>query len=282
MYDELYEGEGYDAAEVHDTEGFEMGSTSYEDESEEEYAGLVRDLQEQEVDELALELLSISSEQELDQFLGGLMKRVVKGAKAFANSGVGKAIGGALKSVAKTALPVAGAALGNLVVPGLGGAIGGKLGSMASNLLEAEEAEMMDEEEAEQEAARRYVRWAAGTIRNAARAPRGVAPRRVARSAAVASARRYAPALLRDRRTSPWRSRRGPGWGAPASSAPAWTEPSWSSAEPNGQGRCTCHGGNQGWEPDSHDDEGETPSRGSRSGTWVRRGNNLVLLGGAR
>lgn len=276
MSDEMYEEETY---------GYE--SETYESEDEQEYAGMVRDLNESEVDQLAMELLGISSEEELDQFLGGLVKRVVKGAKAFAKSGVGKAIGGALKSVAKTALPIAGAALGNLVVPGLGGAIGGKLGSMASKLLEAEEAEMMDGEEAEQEAARRYVRWAAGTVRNAARAPRGVPPQRVARSAAIASARRYAPALLNDRRPSPWRSRRGPAWGVPVWSAPAWDDSAWNSPE-QGTKQCSCGQGSQGWAPESYEEEEEeetsAPVRGTtgQSGTWVRRGRDLVLVGGAR
>ncbi|MGV1004716.1 MAG: hypothetical protein ACOYEV_08090 [Candidatus Nanopelagicales bacterium] len=42
---------------------------------------------------------------------------------------------------------------------------------MASSLLEAEELEALGEAEAEMEIARRYVRWASGTVRNAMRAP---------------------------------------------------------------------------------------------------------------
>lgn len=275
MNDELYETE-------YALEGEQYEDEMYEGESEADYTPSVRELPESEVDELAMELLGISNEQELDQFLGALASRVVKGAKAFAKSGVGKAIGGALRSVAKTALPMAASALGNLVVPGVGGVIGGKLGSMASKLLEAEEAEMMGEEEAEQEAARRYVRWAAGTIRNAARAPRGVAPHRVARSAAIASARRYAPALITDRRVSPWRGRRGPGWGTPSwTVSNDWSGPAWSEPEPTH--RCTCgQDHNRDWDPESHEEETSArPSPGS-SGRWIRRGNDLVLLGGAR
>ena len=71
--------------------------------------------------ELATELLGVSSEEELDQFLGGLIKRVAGAAGKFIRSPVGKAIGGALKGVAKKALPLAGSALG--------GAIGGPLGA---------------------------------------------------------------------------------------------------------------------------------------------------------
>ena len=54
---------------------------------------------------------------------------------------------------------------------------------MAANLLEAEERETMGEAEAELEAARRYVRWAGGTVARDACAV-GVPPRTVARAAA--------------------------------------------------------------------------------------------------
>ena len=83
--------------------------------------------------EFASELLEVQTEAELDQFLGKLMRRVASGAKSFVNSSAGKALGGMLKSVAKKALPIAGAALGNMIVPGLGGMVGGKLASAAGN-----------------------------------------------------------------------------------------------------------------------------------------------------
>src|SRR5690348_17335870 len=86
--------------------------------------------------ELAMELLEITTEEELDQFLGKLARSVVRGASKFVKSPIGRAIGGALKTVAKRALPMVGGALGNLVVPGLGGVIGSKLGSAAGGLLE--------------------------------------------------------------------------------------------------------------------------------------------------
>ena len=92
--------------------------------------------------ELAYELLSVSTEAELEEFLG----KLVKGVGKFMKSGVGKAIGGVLRGVAKTALPMVGSALGSLVLPGVGTALGGQLGSMASKLLEAEEAEMLGEQ----------------------------------------------------------------------------------------------------------------------------------------
>jgi hypothetical protein len=253
--------------------------------------------------ELAQELLEITTEAELEEFLGKLVKRVAKGASSFMKSGLGKAVGGVLRNVAKTALPMVGSALGSFVAPGLGTAIGGKLGGMAASLLEAEELETMGEAEAEMEAARRYVRWASGTVRNAMRAPRSAPPRVVARSAAVSSARRYAPALVRPSyggRTQPWRSRRGPSYGRPA-----WAAPYAFAPQPSGGCSCGGHGGHGGppadFEPFDGDFESyesqeameafeahetheaheahEAHEVGGGAGRWYRRGNRIVLVG---
>jgi sorbitol-specific phosphotransferase system component IIBC len=80
--------------------------------------------------ELASELLSVRNEQELEQFLGDILKGVGK-----VLGPVGNAVGGVLKSVAKTALPVVGGALGTMVAPGIGTAIGSQLGNLASGAL---------------------------------------------------------------------------------------------------------------------------------------------------
>ena len=154
--------------------------------------------------ELTHRLLEVTTEAELDRFLGDL----VKSAGKVLNSGVGKAVGGVLKSVAKTALPMAGAAIGSALLPGVGTAIGGKLGSLAGGLLEVGEAETMSEAEAEYEAASRFVQFGRATTRNAAMAPPNVPPRTVARAAAVAAARKHAPGLVRQRPQS-FRDRRG-------------------------------------------------------------------------
>ena len=249
--------------------------------------------------ELAQELLEITSEEELEEFLGKLVRGVARGASAFMKSSVGKAVGGVLRNVAKTALPMVGSALGSFVAPGIGTAIGGKLGGMAANLLEAEEREMMGEAEAELEAARRYVRWANGTVRTAMRAPYGVPPRAIARSAAVTSARRYAPTLLRPaygrRRGSQWRSRRPQYW-----SANPWagTQAAWDPASSNQGQTCSCgrHGGGNGYdggggfepfvgdesqEGESHEsyEMHESQETGVPAGRWYRRGNRIVLVG---
>lgn len=76
--------------------------------------------------ELAAELLSISSEEELDQFLGKLFKGAWKGIKKVGKfvGKVAKPLGRVLKGVAKAALPVVGGALGSFIpIPGVGTAV---------------------------------------------------------------------------------------------------------------------------------------------------------------
>jgi len=88
-----------------------------------------------------------------------------------------------------------GGALGNLVLPGVGGALGSKLGGMASKLFELEE-EFVATEQGEFEVARRIVRLTAGAAQNAAQAPPNAPPSAVAQQAIAQAARRYAPGLL--------------------------------------------------------------------------------------
>jgi uncharacterized protein (DUF697 family) len=165
--------------------------------------------------ELASELLEIGSEQELEQFLGNLVKGISRAVGGVIKSPVGRALGGVLKSVAKKALPVVGGALGSMVAPGIGTALGSKLGSMASGLFEVE-FEALPAEAAEFEVARRYVNLAASAARRAALAqPRpGVNPQRVARAAVAAAARTYAPGVYRGMMQGlqgPGGARRAPG-----------------------------------------------------------------------
>lgn len=277
-------------------EAFEIPRDSYEFAGEAESEWESGEAYESEAEameaELVQELLEVTTEAELDQFLGKLASSVMKGASKFVKSPIGKALGGVLKNVAKTALPAVGGALGSLVLPGAGTAIGAKLGSMAGGLLEAEEAESMGEVEAEWEAASRYVRFARGAYANAARAPRNVPTRAAVRAAGISAARRYAPSLLAsDQRQSPWRSRR-------RSYGGGRSRRSWQYAEPVpwfGGGDDYAGGGygdepDQWWQGDdfyeSGEGEGEAQGRpaggsGSRamSGRWIRRGGRIVLLG---
>jgi hypothetical protein len=169
-------------------------------------------LGEAEVMERAAELLEVANEQELDRFLGNLIRkagRVVGGAM---RSPLGHAIGGVLKGVARKALPLAGTALGGLIGGPIGANIGSGLASAAGSAL-GFEAETLNQEDREYEGAKQFVRLAANTVRNAASASRSADPRAVAQNAAMQAARTLAPVLLQS-----------------AGAAPAAYSPSYSSA----------------------------------------------------
>lgn len=147
---------------------------------------------ESEVD-MAAELLEVSSDAELDFFLGKMMR----GASQLMRSPAGRLLKGALRNVAKRALPMAGAALGNMVVPGLGGAIGGKLASSLGSAIGLE-FEGLNEEEQQMELAKRVVSTARQALTQVARDPRVVAdPRSAVRDAVANAVGRNLPGLLR-------------------------------------------------------------------------------------
>lgn len=155
-------------------------------------------LSQEEEEEWAEELMGVSSDEELEEFLGKLIKKAGRAAGKFIKSPVGKALGGALKKVAKTALPAVGGAIGSFVAPGVGTALGTKLGSMATKLFEMEyEAETMDDDELEFEVARRVVRLSAAAAKNAANARSGANPQTVAKAAVVKAAKTNAPTLAK-------------------------------------------------------------------------------------
>ncbi|MEX0139715.1 hypothetical protein MRBLMS1_000478 [Massilia sp. LMS1-1-1.1] len=117
--------------------------------------------------QLAMELLEVASEEELEQFLGNVFKSVWKGVKKVGATiaKVAKPLGGALKAVAKTALPFVGGALGSMIpIPGVGTALGSALGRAASNALELE-MESAAPADRELELARRFVRIAGQAAR---------------------------------------------------------------------------------------------------------------------
>lgn len=112
--------------------------------------------------ELAMELLGVQSEEELEQFLGKMFKSVWSGIKK-----VAKPLGGILKGIAKRALPFVGGALGSFIpIPGVGTVLGRALGGALSNALEMEMQEM-PEVERELEVARRFVRIAGSAAQGA-------------------------------------------------------------------------------------------------------------------
>src|SRR5262249_13183079 len=142
------------------------------------------------------ELLEVTNEQELEQFLGSVFKKIGGAVSKFAKSGVGKSVFGALKSVAKTALPIAGGALGTFFGGPIGATIGSNLAGMAGNALGLE-LEGLSQEDREFEAARQFVRFAGQTVQNAMEAAPHADPGTVAHAATVDAARLHAPGILR-------------------------------------------------------------------------------------
>lgn len=145
--------------------------------------------------ELAAELLEVSNEQELEQFLGDFIKKAGRAIGGVIRSPIGQALGGVLKGAAKVALPIAGGALGTFVGGPIGTSIGSSLGSMASNALGLE-LEGLSAEDREFETARQFVRFAGETVKNAIQAPPNVNPFAAAKKAAADAAGEHAPGLL--------------------------------------------------------------------------------------
>lgn len=148
--------------------------------------------------ELAAELLSISSEEELDQFLGKMFKGIGRGLKKagrFIGKRVLPVLGKGLKTLAKAALPVAGKVLGSFIpIPGVGTAIGGAVGTALSNALELEFSGL-NAEEAELERARRFVRIAGTAARQTALTDPNMDPQAAVKAALIAAARQHVPNL---------------------------------------------------------------------------------------
>lgn len=167
-------------------EGFE--AASFEDEGEDEV------FSEDEVDELASEILGAASEDEVDYFLGKLLKKAGRAVGKALRSPVGKALGGLLKNVAKTVLPIAGQVVGTAFGGPAGGALAGQLGSAVSGALEMD-MEGLSSEEQELQKARKFVKLAGTAAKKAARSA-GIDPEQVARQAFAAAAKAHAPALM--------------------------------------------------------------------------------------
>ncbi|TDB83267.1 hypothetical protein E1264_29080 [Actinomadura sp. KC216] len=269
----LYETEAEfgTAAEQWESEA-EFG-TAAEQSVAETFSGTAQEspLSEAEELQLATELLEISGEEELEQFLGKMFRNVSRGVGGFLRSSVGRNLGGVLKNVAKAALPIAGGALGSMI-PGGGTVLGTKLGTLAAKMFELE-SEGLDREDQELEVARRFVRLAATAARNAALGPRRAPAGATARRAVLTAARRHAPGVVRRYRAfavpAPWY------WPAPFPAYPyaAYPEPG---AVPTGQSE---------FEFESEGDLSEAAVPGMaapgprQSGRWVRRGRKIVLLG---
>ncbi|HEV8241950.1 MAG TPA: hypothetical protein VGS57_21475 [Thermoanaerobaculia bacterium] len=191
--------------------------------------------------ELAAELLSLESEEELDHFLGKLFK------KAGGLKGVFSTLGKVLKPIAKTALPIVGKVAGSFFGGPVGGAIGGKLGSLAAKLFETE-LEGVEPEQLEMEVAQRVVRLCGAAAQATAAAPPGASPLATAKRAVAIAAQQHAPGLLRGRFGARLLSGEAGALGGVRRAVVDGADPS----------RCRCR---------------------CRAGVWVRRGNKVILVG---
>jgi hypothetical protein len=192
----------------------DIGQTSLETETEfegdleaegggEVGEGFLSDEQEM---ELTSELLEVTGEQELEQFLSNLISTVGSAVGQFARSDTGRALGGVLKDAARQALPIVGRAVGQWASPTRGGDIGADLATQAGRALGLE-LEGLSAEDAEFEAARQFVRFATEAARNACLGQSYGPPEQVARTAAVQAAQVHAPGLaprLQGRSGSRW------------------------------------------------------------------------------
>jgi hypothetical protein len=181
---------------------------SYEGPSYESYEyGTAGELNEEELMELAAELLEITNENEMEQFLGNIFRRVGKFVGGVANN-VAPQLRGILKGVvsqalpmlkqaAGAALPVLGGALGTAFGGPAGGMIGSKLASAAGNMFGLE-FEGLSQEDREFEGAKQVVKLAESAIKQAAQAGPNAGTQAL-RDAMTAAANQFMPGLLRPR-----------------------------------------------------------------------------------
>lgn len=191
--------------------------------------------------ELAHELMGIQNEQELEYFLGNLLKSAWSGAKALYNSPIGQqlknqAISG-LKSYGKQVLPGLGKAIGGRFFGSTGANLGGRLGSLAARGL-GMEFEGASPQDRRFEASRRFIRVARIAARRIVAYAKSGRPMtaRVVRNMILHAGRKHFPAL-----PAPLSYSRG------------------------GRGQMA--------------DGGFTSSTSQSRGTWIRQGNRIILQG---
>lgn len=176
LEEEVLEGEGpgYEAGETFESLESSTQSEAYEM-------------------EMAAQLLEISSEEELEEFLGRLVRSATSAARGFAQSAAGQALGGVLKNAARQVLPQVGQIIGNAVVPGIGGQLGQRAGSWLGRQFEFEG---LSAEDREFEVAKAFVRVAGDAARAVQHSARHLPPQQAAVSAVTAAARRSLPGLV--------------------------------------------------------------------------------------
>ncbi len=140
--------------------------------------------------DLAAELLTMTGDEELEQFLGKLFKKIGRGfKKGF------RPLMGMLKPLAKKLLPIAGTAVGTFFGGPAGGMVGSKIGNVAGKVF-GMELEGLSPEDQEFEVARRFVRLAGTAARKASKAPGTANPNAIAKAALLSAVKKHAPGLL--------------------------------------------------------------------------------------
>ena len=174
--------------------------------AETEWGGETGVFSEAEAMELASELLEVTNEEELDLFLGDLIKKAGSALGKVVKSPIGQAVGGLLKAAAKKALPLAGTALGGVFGGPLGAQIGNGLASAAGSALglEAEAGGMA----AAIEGAKKFVQAGGGAVKTALQAAPATAPAAAAQAAVTGAIKKHLPELLAGGRARPARSGR--------------------------------------------------------------------------
>ena len=144
---------------------------------------------------LASEVLEISNEEELEQFLGDLWNATKAAASKAYNSDVVKAAIPGLKAVGVAVLPKAAGWLANRYAPGTGDMASAGVQAAVDQWLK-EELEGLSGEDREFETARRYVRFVDDTFRRAAQTPDRVSPPVAAQVVLRDAAREHVPGLV--------------------------------------------------------------------------------------
>lgn len=146
--------------------------------------------------ELAAELVGISDEEELDQFIGDIIGKAGHAVGRAVKGPIRRKLGGFLKGAVGKIVPAAAGALGTAVGGPAVGAIAGQLASAAGDMFGLE-LEGLSPEDQEFETARRFVRFAGEAARQAGRIANTDDPQGAAKSAVVQAAKKLAPGLLK-------------------------------------------------------------------------------------
>ena len=175
--------------------------------AETEWGGETGVFSEAEAMELASELLEVTNEEELDLFLGDLIKKAGSALGKVVKSPIGQAVGGLLKAAAKKALPLAGTALGGVFGGPLGAQIGSGLASAAGGALGLE-AEAGGGMSAAIEGAKKFVQASGGAVKTALQAAPATSPAAAAQAAVTGAIKKHLPELLANGHARPGRSGR--------------------------------------------------------------------------